>query len=92
MKTLISILTFCFILAGFVCLADDWYIEQKYPYQHMGKRYKYDLLNPGDEIRYDLDIGLQLREEVDVGDEIRRDVDPWDGRFRGPMDTWNIDP
>lgn len=58
----------------------------------MGQRYKCDLLNPGDQLRYEMDLNLQMREEMDLQDQLRRAVDPWDGRFRGPMREWGIDP
>lgn len=61
-------------------------IEREYPREHVGKRYKYDLLNPGDQIKYDLDIRLHIWEETNPRDQIRQKVDPWDGRFRGPME------
>lgn len=67
-------------------------IKRQYPRQHIGKRYKYDLLNPGDQLRYEMDLNLHMREEMDLQDQLRRGVDPWDGRFRGPAKDWEIDP
>lgn len=67
-------------------------IEQEYPHEYMGKRYKYDLFNPGDQLRYDMDLPLQMREEINLPDQMRREIDPWGGRFRGPMEDWEIDP
>ncbi len=96
-KILIYLITIAILIPASSLAWDDWdwkqeRIEQEYPREHMGKRYKYDLLNPGDQIKYDLDIGLQIWEETNPGDQIRREVDPWDGRFRGPMEDLEMDP
>ena len=67
-------------------------IEQEYPHEYMGKRYKYDLFNPGDQLRYDMDLELHMWEDLNIQDQLRREVDPWDGRFRGPTEDWETDP
>lgn len=84
----VLILTFCLILAS-PLWAWDWEEkgkEAEYPREYLGKRYKYDLMGPQDQIRYDLDIRLHLEEDLDVRDQMRREVDPLGGRFRGAID------
>ena len=60
--------------------------EQQSEYKYRGSsgtRYKYDLSNPGDQIRYELDVGAQIRDEIYMpikpGVEIDRGLNQWGG-------------
>jgi putative salt-induced outer membrane protein YdiY len=46
-----------------------------------GNRYEYDLSNPGDRVRYDVDVGAQMRDEMSVSPtrEIDRDLGQYGG-------------
>ena len=46
-----------------------------------GARYQYDLSNPGDRIRYDVDPAAQLRDQIAV--DPRRDIDKSIGQQGG---------
>jgi hypothetical protein len=48
-------------------------INKEYPYQSStGTRYKYDLSNPSDQIRYEVDPGAQLRDSINPKVQIDR--------------------
>ena len=48
--------------------------EPNYRYEApSGKRYQYDLSNPADEIRYEVDPRAQLRDEINVDPRIELD-------------------
>ncbi len=54
--------------------------NKEYPYESTsGTRYKYDLSNPSDRIRYEVDPGAQLRDSVNP----RVDIDRGLGQYGG---------
>ena len=54
--------------------------NKEYPYKSTsGTRYKYDLSNPSDRIRYEVDPGAQLRDSVNP----RVDIDRGLGQYGG---------
>ena len=57
--------------------------ESKYRYRSSsGARYQYDLSNPGDQIRYEVDVGAQLRDSVSP----RRELDVGLGQHGGGIE------
>jgi hypothetical protein len=69
---------------------DDFYSDQPYDssgqpnYRYKGlsgKRYQYDLNNPADQIRYEVDPAAQLRDSINVDPRIELDqgMDVWGG-------------
>ena len=60
----------------------DKYGNPNYRYEGIsGQRYQYDLSNPSDQIRYEVDPGAQLRDEINPSPriELDRDMDQYGG-------------
>jgi hypothetical protein len=53
--------------------------NREYYESYSGRRYKYDLSNPLDQIKYETDIGAQLRDEVNPMVEIDRSMGQYGG-------------
>lgn len=54
--------------------------NKEYPYESItGTRYKYDLSNPSDRIKYEVDPGAQLRDSINP----RVDIDRGLGQYGG---------
>ncbi len=59
--------------------------EPDYPYHGAsGARYRYDLSNPGDAIRYSVDPGSQLKDSISV--DPRREIDQGIGQYGGGIE------
>lgn len=49
-------------------------IDNRYRYSgSSGRRYQYDLSNPSDELRYDLDLSAQMRDEMNIDPRVDLD-------------------
>lgn len=60
-------------------------IDDQYRYSgSSGKRYQYDLSNPSDELRYDLDLSAQMRDEMNI--DPRVDLDRSLGQHGGGVE------
>ena len=49
-----------------------------------GARYHYDLSNPGDQVRYSVDVGAQVRDSVDPRVQLDRDMGQYGGGVEPP--------
>lgn len=53
---------------------NDQYGNPNYRYEGMsGQRYQYDLSNPGDQLKYELDLDAQMRDEINPSPMIELD-------------------
>ncbi len=56
------------------------YNDNEYPYKSItGTKYKYDLSNPGDRIRYGVDPAAQIRDSVNPNVKIDRGLGQYGG-------------
>ena len=62
-------------------------MEPEYKYKgSMGNRYKYDLSQPGDQLKYELDVGAQLKDSIKIPIRPSVDLERSLGQYGGGID------
>lgn len=86
MRNMFLLIIFVLLISSPVVAWDNKHNEQEkksikeYPYESItGTRYKYDLSNPSDRIRYEVDPAAQLRDSINP----RVDIDRGLGQYGG---------